>query len=141
MCSTVMKGLRFADTQESSFEAWKRSQMGCSAMFCDRFDDIEDSDFQASKLSNMCSAALLGGLYADIHEFCFQAAKRSDLVCVEQQWGLFADCHELHFRSRKIQIIAVPSCKCVDLLMIKNSFSGCETLKNVQCCPAMRLIC
>ncbi len=53
MCSAVMKGLRFADTQESSFEAWKRSQMGCSALLCGRFDDSDESRFQASKHSNM----------------------------------------------------------------------------------------
>ena len=34
MCSAVMKGLRFTDTQESCFEAWKRSHMGYSALLC-----------------------------------------------------------------------------------------------------------
>ena len=32
----VVKGLRFADTQELRFEAWKRSHMGCYA--CYMFD-------------------------------------------------------------------------------------------------------
>ena len=47
--STVMKGLRFAVSQESRFQASKRSNMG--------------------------SALLVGGRFADIQEFCFQAAK------------------------------------------------------------------
>ena len=63
-----MKGLRFAETQESSFEAWKRSNMG--------------------------SAVLLGGRSSYIHEFCFQASKRSDMDCVELQWCLIADCQK-----------------------------------------------
>ena len=54
-----MKGLRFADTQESCFEASKRFNMG--------------------------SAVLEGGRSADIRESCFQAAKRSDMACAELQ--------------------------------------------------------
>ena len=30
----VMKGLRFADTQESCFEAWKLLHMDCAALLC-----------------------------------------------------------------------------------------------------------
>ena len=65
MCSAVMKGLRFADTQESCFEAWKRSHIGCSTLLCGRFDDSQESPFQASKRSNMGSAVLQGGRSAD----------------------------------------------------------------------------
>ena len=39
----VMKRLRFADTQELCFEAWKRSHMGCAALICGRFDDALES--------------------------------------------------------------------------------------------------
>ena len=53
-----MKGLRFADTQESCFEAWKSSHMGCSALLCGRFADSQESRFQASKRTNMGSALL-----------------------------------------------------------------------------------
>ena len=48
-----MKGLRFADTQESCFEAWKRSHMGSSALLCGRFADSEESRFEAEKRSEM----------------------------------------------------------------------------------------
>ena len=72
MCSEVMKGLRFANTQETCFEAWKRSHMG--------------------------SAFLEGGRSAYIHEFCYQTAKRSDMDCVELQGCLFSDSQEIHFQ-------------------------------------------
>ena len=81
----------------------------------------------------MSSAVLEGGRSAYIYELCFQAAKRSDMDCVEVQGGLFDDCTNGIFRSRNVQIIAVPSCKRVKLLMF--------TLKYMQCCPAKRLIC
>ena len=90
--SSVMKGLRFADSQESRFLASNRSNMG--------------------------STVLLGGRSANIQEFCFQAAKRSDMVCAELQGGLFADCQYGIFRLRYVRIRAVPSCKRVDLLML-----------------------
>ncbi len=53
MVNAVMKGLLFADTQESSFEAWKRSHMGCSNLLCGRYADSQKSRFQTSKLSNI----------------------------------------------------------------------------------------
>ena len=43
MGTAVMKRLRFADTQELCFEAWKRSHMGCAALICGRFDDALES--------------------------------------------------------------------------------------------------
>ena len=61
-----MKELRFADTQDSCFEAWKSSHMCCSALLCGRFADTQESRFQASKHSNMGSAALEGVHYANI---------------------------------------------------------------------------
>ena len=91
MGNAVKKELRFADTQESCFEAWKRSHMGCCALLCCRFDDFQETRVQASKRSNMCSAILEGGGTANINEFCFHAAKRSGMYCVEVQVGLFAD--------------------------------------------------
>ena len=95
--------------------------MGCFALLCSRFDGSQESRFQASKRSNIGSAVLESGRCADIHEFCFQAAKRSDMVCVQLQWVLFADCPEWHFRSRNVQIITVPFFKRVDFLMLKKS--------------------
>ena len=40
-----MKELRHADTQESCFEAWKRSHMGRSALIFGRFADSKESRF------------------------------------------------------------------------------------------------
>ena len=57
----------------------------------------------------------------DFHEICFQAAKRSDMDCMELQGGLFADCQELYLRLRKFQIRTVPSCKKVDLILLRIS--------------------
>ena len=53
----VMKGLRFAETQESCFEAWKRLHMGCAALLCRRFADAQESCTQAANRSKMGSAA------------------------------------------------------------------------------------
>ena len=46
MGSAVMKRLRFTDTQESCFEAWKRSHMGCAALICGPFYDAQESRFR-----------------------------------------------------------------------------------------------
>ena len=64
--------------------------MGCSTLLCGRFAESQESSFQASKRSSMCSALLEVSPSGDIHEFCFQAAKRSDMISVEVQGGLFA---------------------------------------------------
>ncbi len=82
MGNAVMKGLRFADTQELCFEAWKLSYIACSALLCVQFADSQKWRFLASKRSYMGSAVLEGGRPANIHEFCFQAVKCSDLECV-----------------------------------------------------------
>ncbi len=57
MCFAVMKALRFADTQVSCFEAWKRSHMGFAALLCRRFADAEESCIHAANRSKMGSAA------------------------------------------------------------------------------------
>ena len=80
-----------------------------------------ESRLQTSRRSNMGSTFPEGGLFADNNEFCFQAVKRSDMNCAELQGGLFADCQEWNFRLRNVQIREVPSCKKVDLLMLRNS--------------------
>ncbi len=61
MGNTVMKVLRFADTQELCFKAWKHSYIACSALLCGQFSDSQKSRFQASKRTNMASADLEGG--------------------------------------------------------------------------------
>ncbi len=67
-----MKGLRFADTQELCFEAWKRSYNACSALQFGQFSDSQKSCFQSLKRTNMGSAVLVGGRPANIHEFFFK---------------------------------------------------------------------
>ncbi len=141
MGNEFMKGLRIADTQELCFEAWKRSDMACSVLPFGQFADSKKSGFQASKRSYMSIAVFEGVRSADIHGFFSQAAKRSDIDCFEQQVCLFADCQKWNFRSRNFQILVVPSCKRVDLLMFKNSGFRVLNVKYVQCSPAMRLIC
>ena len=121
----------FADTRETYFEAWKRSQIGCSALLCGRFAESQESRFQAMKCSNMGSPVLEGVCSANIHEFCFQAAKGSDMDCIELQGGLIPDCKERFFKFRNVQIIAGPFCKTVDLLIFtKTGFR----VRNVEIC-------
>ena len=45
-----MKGLGFAGTQESCFEAWKRSHMCCAALLCGRFADVQELHFKHEKV-------------------------------------------------------------------------------------------
>ena len=92
-----MKGLRFANTQQSCFEAWKRSYMGCFALLCGRFDDSQESRFQATKRSNMGSAVLQGGRSADFPNYVFKL--QNFLICT------------------------VSKCKCVFLLIVRMAFS------------------
>ena len=127
MCSTDMKGLRFPNTQESCFEAWKRSYKGYSALLCGRFNDSQESRFRL-RMSSMGSAALEGGRSDDIHIFCFQAEKRANMDCVEVQGGQFDDSQEWHFQVRNFQIRAAPSSKGTICSSSGKAFSRCETL-------------
>ena len=49
--SAVMKLLRFADSQESRFQASKPSNMGCAALLCGRFAYGQESSIQAANRS------------------------------------------------------------------------------------------
>ncbi len=98
MCSTVIRGLCFANTQESCFESYKRSYMSCSALLCVRFDDSQESRFQATKRSNMGSAVLLGGRSADFTNYVFKL--------------------------QNFQIWTVSKCKRVYMLIVRMAFSG-----------------
>ena len=91
MGSAVIKGLRFADTQEFCFEAWKHTYIACSGLLCGQFAYTQKSLFLALKPSYTGSAVLEGGRSAFINEFCFQATKSSDVDYVEVQGVLFAD--------------------------------------------------
>ena len=46
MCSVFMKRLGTDDTQDSCFEDWKRSHMGCSALLCGGFADSQNRVFR-----------------------------------------------------------------------------------------------
>ena len=82
MSIAVMKGLRFPYTQESCFDVWYSSHMGCSSFLCGRFVDSQESRFRPSKRSNMGSSVLLCSRSADVQEF-FHTAKLSDMSCAE----------------------------------------------------------
>ncbi len=115
--------------------------MDCSALLCGRFADSQESRFQVSKRSNMGCAVLEVDRSADVHEFCFQAAKRSDKVCVELHGCLFDDFYEWHYQVSK------RSDNCSSILQerrladVQEECSGYQTVKYVQCCTGMRLIC
>ena len=83
-----MKELRFASTQESCFEAWKRSYMGCSAQLCVRFDDSQESGFQATKRSNMGSAVLQGGRSADFPNYVFKLQNVQICTVSKCKWAI-----------------------------------------------------
>ena len=76
--------------------------MGCSALLIGRFADSQESRFQASKRTNMGSAVLEGGRPANIHEFCFQVAKRSDMDCVQVQVAYLLKVRNGIFRLRNV---------------------------------------
>ena len=82
MSSAVMKGLRFADTQESCFEAWKSSHS--VVLSCYVVDLLIPSN-RVFRLRKVQILVVEGGRSVYIHEFCFQAAKLSDMECVELQ--------------------------------------------------------
>ncbi len=63
----VMKGIQFADTQESCFETWKRSHMVCAALLCGRFDDAQKSLIQVWKRLNVGTAVKKILQFADSH--------------------------------------------------------------------------
>ena len=46
--------------------------MSCSALLCVRFVDSQESRFQATKRSNMGSAVLIGGRSADFTNYVFK---------------------------------------------------------------------
>ena len=100
MYSEVMKGLRFANTQKTCFEDWKRSHIGCSALLYGRLADSQESRFQASNRSNKRSAVLEGGRTSDIHEFFFKL-ENFQIWTVCNCKGLFSDFQEIHFQVSK----------------------------------------
>ena len=76
--------------------------MGCSALLYGRFADSQESRFQASKRTIMSSAVLEDGRRANIHEFCFPAAKLSDMDCVQVQVAYLLKVRNGIFRLRNV---------------------------------------
>ncbi len=121
-----MKGLRFADTQESCFEASKRSHMGCAALLCGRFDDVLEMDYLGCEKFKFGQSRQERTSIADSQESRFQSSKRSVIVLVS---GPSADIQEFCFQAAKCQTLTVPNCKGVNLLIVRK---GISTLRNVQ---------
>ena len=72
MSNAVLKGLRFADTQESCFEAWKSSHLACSAHLCGRFVDSQKSHFQTLGRPYLGRGDPEGGRSADFPNYVFK---------------------------------------------------------------------
>ena len=81
--------------------------MSCFALLCTRYAGSEESRFQASKRSNMGSAVLEAGRSADIHEFPFQPAKRSDMEVKTCKGIYMLIVRNGIYRLRKVQISMV----------------------------------
>ena len=90
---------RFADSQESRFQALKFSNMGSAVLVGARSADIHELCFQTAKRSDMECADLQGGQLADAQEEVFQGTKRWNIGSAVQQWGWFADAQESYFQA------------------------------------------
>ena len=151
MCSAIMKRLRFAYTQESCFDAWKRSHMGCYVvdllipknrvfrlrnvqiwvvLFWKKVVLLIFSNF-VSKLQNVqiCSMSKCNGVYLLIVINGILAAKRSDKSSTILQECRFARFRNSVFPVRNVEIWAVLSSNNVDLLKLRNRVFS---LRNVQ---------
>ena len=118
--SVVLQGGRFADTQESAFQAAKRSDMGNAVLKRWRFPDTNQSRFQNVKRWNICSRVLQGVRKADAQELRIQASIRSDMARADSKDFCLLSHKNRVFRMRNIQICVLPSCKWVDLLLLRN---------------------
>ena len=122
MCSAFMQGFWFADAQESRVQFAKRSDMGIAVMKVLRFADVQESCFEAWKRAHMCCVALLCGRFADTQEERIQAANRSKMWSAVPQW-LICWCWGIAYSgSRNIQMWVVPSRKDFDKLILRNRF-------------------
>ena len=107
----VMKELRFADTKESCFEAWKSSQMGCSDMVC---VELKWCLFAVWQEWNFRSR--------NVQIIAFPFFKRVGLL-------MFTN---IGFRVRNVEICAVLSINEVDLLMLRKRVFRQRKIRNVQ---------
>ena len=121
-----MKHLRFVDSQESRFQASKRSNLGCAALLCGRFAYAQESSIQAANRSKMGSAVLK---FADAQKSFIRVAKRSNVGSTVMKGLRFADTQESCFQALSVQIWIVLSrymvnafMKDFDLLILRNCF-------------------
>ena len=75
---SVMKGRRFADTQESRIQAENRSKMGSAVPAVFHLLMLRNRLFRFEKFKCI-SAAMKGLRFADTQESRFQASKRSNM--------------------------------------------------------------
>ena len=123
-----MKELWFPYTQESCFDAWKRSHMGCSSLLCGRFADSQESRFQALKRSNLGSAVLQGGRLLIFINSVFML--QIVLICnVSKCYGVYLLIVINGILAAKFRARAVLYFKKIDLLMLRNSVF---TVRNVE---------
>ena len=86
-----MKGLRFADAQESRYQAWNRSYMGSTS--CKKVDLMKFRKC-VFKFRNVNCAKLQGGRFVHFQEWSFQAATVSYMSSATEQEGRFAEAQE-----------------------------------------------
>ena len=130
MGNAVMKGLRFAHTQELCFEAWKRSSIACSALLCDRFTDSQKSRFFRLGNVQICgvlSWKLVVLLIITNSVFMLENVQIWSVSMCNWVYSLIV--RNGIYRLRNVQIKAEKSSMRVDLLMHRNSVF---TVRNVE---------
>ena len=95
------KGLLFADTQESCFEAWNRSHMGCEALLCVRFADVQELRFKLENRSDTCCDEVHGCPFAYCQIWYILSPKCSNKRSTILQDVPFADAQDLRFQASK----------------------------------------
>ncbi len=144
------KRLRFADIQESCFEAWKRSPL-----LCGRFVDAQESRFQAANRSDNVNAVIKILWFVDTQESCFEACKRTHMGCsallccryADSQKSRFqdskrsnmgssvldcgrsADIHEFCFQADKLSDMDGVELQGVKFLIVRNGIKCCEKFR------------
>ena len=102
--------------------------MGCSAQLCVRFDDSQESGFQATKRSNMGSAVLQGGRSADFPNYVLKL-QNFQIWTVSKCKGVYLLIVRMAFSGSKLSDKSSNILKRNDLLMLRNSVF---TVRNVE---------
>ena len=129
MCSAVMKGLRYADTQVSCVEACKRSHMGCSACYMVDLLILRNRVFW---LRNFQILLVLSWEVAVLFIFTNSVFKPQNVqiwTVKNCKWFYLLIVRNGIFRSRNVQIITLPLCKRVNLLLFTSSVCRVRNVK------------